>query len=170
MEDYSNKVKAHNDKVLASVPKYEACLCAFLNCSNCNRPHTRLCEETYTAFWSYKDEIYFDTALHRHIPRYKCKSSHKGIYANFKGSTCRKNACSGARLVISTWCASCFVEYKTSKGEFVYEDQLTPRPRNELGKALIEANCKALPWIIHPILELDELDLSRIIANFVDFV
>jgi hypothetical protein len=89
-------VKEHNEGLLKLSDTRQACLCRFCNSGN-------------------------------GLPRFKCIADHY-LPVNTSGSSCRNKEknCKGARLIVSSWCAWCFVRYKTNKREMVKHDDLIP--------------------------------------------
>ncbi len=156
--DHNSLIEAHNNKVAAAVPKVEACLCDIRGCASCNCVYNYHCRGDL----GWQED-------HDYITKHKCRSSHKDKSSFFKGSTCLNKDCSGARLVLSSWCASCFVKYKTSKGKPVNVDELTPLPRAFYKKDAAIAKSKVLPVIIDEVVEPDHYSISRAIAAYAGF-
>ena len=118
--DLAKSVKEINEKVLSQADTRLACLCRIWTCDEdcgeftCNLEHR----------WSQK---------------YRCMHSDEDP-VNKQASTCWKHKCRGARLVGSRWCATCFVKYKTAKGEIVEPWQLIPLTRKGFSTVAAESD------------------------------
>ena len=105
---------------------------------------------------------------HEWSQKYRCIHSDEDP-VNKQASTCWKHKCRGARLVGSRWCATCFVKYKTAKGELVESWQLIPLPRKGYldYRAKKEFNRGRLKSFMREF--LDQIELAEIITGFAKF-